>query len=268
MVCGLTEGTEVKMDEGKYLYCVINESQERTFGPIGIGDRGDEVHTLCFRDLACVISSTPMTKYVISRENLIAHEKVIEEVMKDHTALPVRFCTIATSTEEVRNLLMKRYQELKNLLRSMDNKVELGLKVFWQDMEGIFKKIGSTHKEVKSLREKLTKTSTSPSLDEKVDLGKKVKEALEKKREAEAEEILDVLRPKCTNLRENKVVGDNMVSNCAFLVDKTREIEFDDLMEELTQKYKDRLKFKYVGPIAPFNFAELVIKWGDADERR
>jgi len=242
------------MDEGKYLYCVIDESQDRTFGPIGIGDRGDEVHTLGFRDLACVISSTPMTKYVISRENLIAHEKVIEEVMKDHTVLPVRFCTIATSAEEIRSLLMKRYQELKNLLRSMDNKVELGLKLFWQDMESIFKEIGST-----------LSPPASPSLDEKVDLGKKVKKALERKKETEAEEILDVLRPKCINLRKSKIVTDAMVLNCAFLVDRGHEREFDDIIEDLSQKYKNRLKFKYVGPIAPFNFAELVIKWGGVD---
>ncbi|MBU4311161.1 MAG: GvpL/GvpF family gas vesicle protein [Candidatus Omnitrophica bacterium] len=253
------------MDEGKYLYCVINESQDRNFGPLGIGDMGDEVHTLCFRDLACVISSTPMTKYVISRENLIAHEKVIEVVMKDHTVLPVRFCTIATSAEEVRNLLMKRHQELKNLLRSMDNKVELGLKVFWQAMEGIFREIGSTHKEVKSLKERLAKDPTLSSLEEKVDLGKRVKDALEKKREAETEEILDVLRPKCVDLRKNKIVGDNMVLNCAFLVDEAHEREFDDYIEELSQKYKDRLNFKYVGPVAPFNFAELVIKWGQEE---
>ncbi|MBU4590564.1 MAG: GvpL/GvpF family gas vesicle protein [Candidatus Omnitrophica bacterium] len=253
------------MDEGKYLYCVINESQDRNFGPLGIGDMGDEVHTLCFRDLACVISSTPMTKYVISRENLIAHEKVIEVVMKDHTVLPVRFCTIATSTEEVRNLLMKRHQELKNLLRSMDNKVELGLKVFWQAMEGIFREIGSTHKEVKSLKERLAKDPTLSSLEEKVDLGKRVKDALEKKREAETEEILDVLRPKCVDVRKNKIVGDNMILNYAFLVDEAHEREFDDYIEELSQKYKDRLNFKYVGPVAPFNFAELVIKWGQEE---
>ena len=253
------------MDEGKYLYCVINESQERNFGPIGIGGGGEEVHTLCFRDLACVISSTPMTKYVISRENLIAHEKVIEETMKDYTVLPVRFCTIATSAEEIRSLLMKRYQELKNLLRSMDNKVELGLKVFWQDMENIFKEIGSTYKEIKSLKERLTKNSSVPSLEEKVDLGKKVKETLEKKREDEADQILDVLRSRCVGLRNNKIIGDNMVLNCAFLVDKTHEREFDDYIEDLSQKYKDRLKFKYVGPVAPFNFAELVIKWGQEE---
>ncbi|MEW6674759.1 MAG: GvpL/GvpF family gas vesicle protein [Nitrospirota bacterium] len=255
------------MDEGKYLYCVINESGERNFGPIGIGGRGDEVHTLCFRDLACVISSTPMTKYVISQENLIAHEKVIEEVMKDYTVLPVRFCTIATSAEEVRHLLMKKYQELKNLLRSMDNKVELGLKVFWQNMENIFKEISSTHKEIKSLKERLTRESTALSLDEKVEAGKKVKVALEEKREAQSEDILDVLRPKCVDLHKNKIAGDNMILNCAFLVDKAHEREFDDHIEDLSQRYKDRLKFKYVGPVAPFNFAELVIKWGEEESQ-
>ncbi|MEW6685001.1 MAG: GvpL/GvpF family gas vesicle protein [Candidatus Edwardsbacteria bacterium] len=255
------------MDEGKYLYCVINESGERNFGPIGIGGRGDEVHTLCFRDLACVISSTPMTKYVISRENLIAHEKVIEEVMKDYTVLPVRFCTIATSAEEVRHLLMKKYQELKNLLRSMDNKIELGLKVFWQDMENIFKEIRESHKEIKSLKERLTGESTALSLDEKVEVGKKVKEALGEKREAQSEDILDVLRPKCVDLRKNKIAGDNMILNCAFLVDKAHEREFDDYIEDLSQRYKDRLKFKYIGPVAPFNFAELVIKWGQEESQ-
>lgn len=249
-------------DEGKYLYCIIEEPSHRTFGPIGIGERGDEVHTLCFRDLACVISSTPMTKYVISRDNLTAHAKVIEKVMKDYTVLPIRFCTVATSIDEVRSLLMKRYQELKNLLRSMDNKVELGLKAFWLNMDAVFKDIGISDRGVKLLKEKLQKKRKNPSLDERIALGEKVKKALKEKREAEAEEIIDVLKPKCIDLRLNGTVGDKMVLNSAFLVDRMQEQEFDDLVDNLTEKYKDRLQFKYVGPTPPFNFIDLVIEWG------
>jgi len=248
------------LDEGKYLYCIIEEPSHRTFGPNGIGKRGDEVHTLCHRDLACVISSTPMTKYVISRHNLMAHEKVIEEVMKDYTVLPVRFCTIASSIDEVRSLLMKRYQEFKNLLRSMDNKVELGLKVFWLNMDRIFKEIGASEREVKVLKEKLQKKNAS--LNEKIALGEKVKKALDMRREADAEEILQVLKPKCIDLCLNETVGDNMILNSAFLVDKMQEREFDNLVDELTEKYKGSLKFKYVGPAPPFNFVNLVIRWG------
>lgn len=250
------------MNEGKYLYCVINESQSRNFGPIGIGDRGDEVNTLGFRDLACVISSTPMTKFVISRKNLIAHEKAIEKVMKEYDAvLPVRFCTVATSSEEIRNLLMKNYQVLKNSLRSMDNKIELGLKVFWQNMEDVFKEIAST-KKIRRLKEKLIKNSISGNTNEKVSLGKKVKEILEIKRDIEAENILEILKPKCIEFRRNKIIGDKMILNCAFLIDKSHARDFDDHVEKLNKIYKDRLKLKYIGPIAPFNFVELDLKWG------
>ena len=250
------------MNEGKYLYCVINESQSRNFGPIGIGNRGDDVYTLGFRDLACVISSTPMTKFVISRKNLIAHEKVIEKIMVEYNAvLPVRFCTVATSSEEIRNLLMKNYQALKNSLRSMDNKIELGLKVFWQNMEDVFKDIASTKKIIR-LKEKLIKSSISVNTNEKVGLGKKVKDILEKKRDIEAENILEVLRPKCIEFRRNKIIGDKMILNCAFLIDKSHARDFDDHVEKLNKIYKDRLKLKYIGPIAPFNFVELDLKWG------
>lgn len=253
------------MNEGKYLYCVINESQSRNFGPIGIGNRGDEVHTMGFRDLACVISSTPMTKFVISRKNLIAHEKVIEKVMREYGAvLPVRFCTVATSSEEIRNLLMKNYQVLKNSLRSMDNKIELGLKVFWQNMEDVFKEIASIRK-IGRLKEKLIKSSISGNTNEKVSLGKKVKEILEIKRDIEAENILEILKPKCIEFRRNKIIGDKMILNCAFLIDKSHARDFDDHVEKLNKIYKDRLKLKYIGPIAPFNFVELDLKWGQQE---
>jgi len=249
-------------NEGKYLYCIIEDSYERNFGPIGIGGRGDEVHTLCYRDLACVISSTPMTKYEISRENLTANEKVIEKVMEDYTVLPFRFCTVATSIEEIRNLLMKRYQEFKNLLRSMDNKVELGLKVIWRDMDAIFKEIPESNKAVRDLKDRLLEKGTSTSIDEKMNLGKTVKEALDAKKEEESEEIIDILKPICTDIRINKSTGDNMVLNSAFLVDRLREIEFDDTVSNLSQKFDGRYLFKYVGPAPPFNFVELVIKNG------
>jgi hypothetical protein len=87
--------------EGKYIYCIIETKQERNFGPIGIGGRGDEVTTIGYGDLSMVISDSPMTKYVVSRENMLAHEMVIEEVMKEFTVLPVRFCTIASDADEL-----------------------------------------------------------------------------------------------------------------------------------------------------------------------
>ena len=248
--------------EGKYLYCIIGTNEGRNFGPIGIGNRGDIVSTIGYRDLSGVISNTPMTKYVISRENLMAHEKVIEKVMQDYTVLPVRFCTIASSAEEIRNLLRKRYVEFKNLLKDMDNKIEVGIKALWKDMNAIFRGIVEENEEIRQLKGKTdAKSSSNQAYPNKITLGKMVQSALLAKRKSEGEKILNIFKKISVDFRTNKIYGDNMILNATFLIDRSREKEFDNQVDELTLKYGKRIKFNYVGPAPPFNFVNIVVEW-------
>jgi hypothetical protein len=254
------------MEEGKYIYCIIETKAERNFGPIGIGGSGDEVTTLSHKDLSMVISNSPMTKYVVSQENLLAHEKVIEEVMKEFTVLPVRFCTIASSVDEVRNLLDRRYREFKNLLKDMDHKVELGVKALWKNMHTIFKEIVQENQGIKRLREKAgphsgkkRALSVKVPLETKVEMGKLVENALQKKKDEEAEKIVEALRRPAVDYRLNRTISDEMFLNAAFLVDKGREKEFDNIMEDLNEGGKERIRFVYAGPLPPYNFVNLTI---------
>jgi len=248
--------------EGKYLYCIIGANEGRNFGPVGIGNRGDVVSTISYRDLSGVISNSPMGKYVINRENLLAHEKVIEKVMQDYTALPVRFCTIATSAEEIRSLLRKRYLEFKNLLRDMDNKIELGIKALWIDMNVILAEIVRESKQIRELKKKTeVKSSSKQTRADKICLGRLVQSALEAKRQSEGKGIVGTLTKRVLDHRFNKTYGDNMILNAAFLIDRSREKEFDNQVDELTTKYGKRIKFSYVGPAPPFNFVNLVVEW-------
>jgi len=247
--------------EGQYVYCIIESNDGRNLGPIGIGQRGDIVSTIGYNDISAVISSSPMTKYVINRENMTAHEKAIEEVMKDYTVLPVRFCTIAASAEEVRTLLRRRYTEFKGLLRDMDNKVEMGLKALWKDMNQIFHEIAEGNQGVRRLKKKAEEKSVKARSAYKIAVGKVVKEALESKKESEAKEILNTFKRAAVDVRANDLFGDSMFLNTAFLIDRSREKEFDYLVEGLVEKYKDRVNFKYIGPAPPFNFVNIVVKW-------
>ncbi|MEW6410776.1 MAG: GvpL/GvpF family gas vesicle protein [Nitrospirota bacterium] len=253
---------------GKYIYCIIGTKQERNFGPIGIGSRGDEVTTIGYSDLSMVVSNSPMTRYVVNRENMLAHERVIEDVMKEFTVLPVRFCTIASSADEIRNLLDRRHREFKNLLRDMDHKVELGVKGIWKNMDVIFKEIVEENKEIKKAKERTTETRNVPwrhgeifrdSVVAKIEVGKMVEQALVKKKEKETERFVDVLRKTSVDYRLNKTITNDMFMNAAFLVDKGREKEFDNIMDDLSEKYKERTKFMYAGPMAPYNFVNIVI---------
>jgi len=246
--------------EGKYVYCIIGGDEGRNFGPIGIGKRGDIVSTIGFNDISAVISSSPVTKYVIDPENLLAHEKVIEEVMKDYTVLPLRFCTIANGAEEIRTFLRRRYGEFKGMLRDLDNKVEMGLKARWTDMKGIFDDIAQEDPGVKEGKKRAEDRAAGTSSEKKIALGKAVKAALEKKKGVQEEKILSKFKRVALDTRKNDLVGDNMFLNAVFLIDRTREKHFDFLVQELADSYKDKADFKVVGPAPPFNFVNIEMK--------
>lgn len=246
--------------EGKYIYCIVNSKQDRHFGPIGVGGRRDEVLTIGYEDLSMVVSNHPLTKLVVSRENMIAHEKVIEEVMKEFdSVLPVRFGTIASSADEIRNLLDNRRREFQESLKNMERKVELGVKGLWKNMSLIFKEIVEENKDIKKIKDSIQKDKNKKNIQAKMEAGKMVAQALLKKKEKESTKIADELKVAAYDCKLNKTLGDEMFMNTAFLVDKGREKEFDNIMDDLSDAHKDRVRFMYSGPFAPYNFVNIVI---------
>jgi hypothetical protein len=246
--------------EGKYIYCVIETKHERNFGPIGIGGRGDEVLTIGYDDLSMVISNHPLARVTVNRENMLAHQKVIEQVMTEFdSVLPVQFGTVACSADEIRDLLDRRYREFKSALTDMDHKVELGVKGIWKNMDVIFNEIVEDNREIKSLKEKITSDTNGNNNQVKIEAGKMVEQALLKKKEQEAERIMDALRRTAFEHKLNKTIGDEMFINAAFLASKGREKEFDNIMDDLSDEYQDRMKFMYAGPLPVFNFVNIVI---------
>jgi len=245
--------------EGKYIYCIIETKQERNFGPIGIGQRGNEVMTIGYDDLSMVVSNYPITKITASKENMLTHQKVIEEVMAEFdSVLPVRFGTIACGADEVRNLLDRRYREFKTALRDMDHKIELGVKGIWTSMETVFAGIVQENETIRNLK-KVVEGQNNESIQVKMRVGRLVKQALDKKKEKQTEEIVERLRRTSVEHKLNETIGDEMFMNAAFLVDKGREKEFDNIMDDLGDEYKDRIKFMYAGPLPVFNFVNIVI---------
>jgi len=220
------------------------------------------VTTIAYRDLSAVVSSVPMSKYIVSKEIMLDHEKVIEAVMKDYTVLPVRFYTVAPNAEEIRNLLRRRYQEFKKLLRELDNKVELGLKALWKDMDAIFKEVVEEEEENRVVRDKVMAGAGRDAGQDKAAISRKVKLALEEKKAKEREALLQLqpLRKASSDFCLNTTHGDDMIMNAAFLLDRAREKEFDSWVEELGVHYGDRIEFKYVGPVPPYSFVNIVVK--------
>jgi len=55
-------------------------------------------------------------------------------------------------------------------------------------------------------------------------------------------------------------MNDQMITNSAFLMKRSKHEKFEQLIDELDEKYKDLLNFKLVGPLPCYSFYTLEVK--------
>jgi hypothetical protein len=215
----------------KYVYCVIESERPLRFGPLGLGAEPSDVHTVHFRDLAAVVSDTPREVIDATRENILAHERVNEAVMRSHTVIPMSFGTVFKTGDDIVELLRAAYEAFTDVLQKMQDKLEFGLKVLW-DRDQIVREI------------------------EQAD---EMDAALEDYVERYVGAIVNELRPVSTASRSNKPIGEKMIMNAAFLVTREQENAFDAKVKEIGARYES-LTFKYTGPWPPYNFVNIRLK--------
>ncbi len=245
--------------EGKYIYCITEAGQGETFGPLGIGGRGDQLRAIHYRDIGAVVTDAAIRRYPVSRENSLAHERAIEAVFKGHTVLPVRFCTIAEDEAKVRAILEREYAEFTGLLERMRGKVELGLKAIFHEA-WIYREIPERHAEIKQRQQAVAALPPQQAHWALVEIGKMVETALQAEKARVRGEIVEALKGACHDFRlTHRILGERMILNAAFLVDRAHEAEFDRKVDELGERYEEQVKFKYVGGFPPFNFVCLTI---------
>jgi len=247
--------------EGKYLYAVVRASDSRGFEAKGIGGRGDPVYTISDGHLAAVVSDSPQTEYDNSRRNMMAHQLVLEEVMQSFNLLPVRFGTIATDTAMITEKLLKaRRNELDHLLEQMRGRVELGLKATWRE-EVVFREILDENPAIRKLRDGIARRPVNSTHFDRIQLGERIAKAMDAKRMVDEQLILDRLKPFAHKTKLNKPIGDQMVINAAFLLEQEVEPGLDAAIRQMDAEIGERFRFKYVGPVPPYNFVNIVVSW-------
>jgi hypothetical protein len=247
--------------EGIYVYCVIESPEPRTFGSIGIGGRGDEVYTVHYRDLAAVVSRTPLQVYDPTRENALAHEHVNEVVMIDNglTPVPMSFGTVFRTEKDTVEFLKDTYVALRDVLGKMKDKLEFGLKVNWNRDE-VLAEIETENEEIRRLKSEILNNQQSSTYFARMQLGRLVDQALAEKSNNYVAEIYDHLRDAAIASRSNKPIGDKMIMNAAFLVERDKAHLFDKKVDEIGHRYEGKLSFRSTGPWPPYNFVTIRLQ--------
>jgi Mg2+ and Co2+ transporter CorA len=251
--------SEDTFEFGKYVYCIVKTEQAREFGPIGIGGESSPVYTVHHGELAAVVSDTPIRIYDPTRENVLAHEFVNETVMREFTVIPMSFGTLFRTADDIVELLKSTYEAFDDVLEKMKDKIEFGLKVLW-DREKVIATLEEENEEIRRLKDEISRNAQSSTYFARMQLGRLVESALEEAGNRYVRDIHEGLRPAAVASRSNKPIGDRMILNAAFLVDREREGDFDQLVRDISQRYESLLSFRYTGPWPPYNFVNIKLK--------
>jgi hypothetical protein len=243
--------------KGRYVYCIVRSDQPLSFGAIGIGEEPAPVYAVRCDDLSAIVSDTPLGVLDPTRDNVLAHQRVNETVMREHTVLPMSFGTMFKTRDDVTAFLKSAYRAFSDVLDKMENKLEFGLKVLW-DRDAVIREIEGEDEDIHRLKSEIAAQKGSTYFA-RMQYGRLIDGALQSKSERYVSEIFDRLRDVSVAARANKPIGDRMILNAAFLVTRDREDEFDARVKALGANH-DKLTFKYTGPWPPYNFVNIRLK--------
>ena len=242
---------------GKYVYCIIEAAEPLRFGSVGIGADPSEVYTVHYKNLGAVVSDAPLEVLDSTRENVLAHERVNETVMREHTVIPMSFGTVFKTREDIIELLRSAAEAFGDVLNKMQNKLEFGLKVLW-DRDQAVREVESEDEDISRLKKEIS-GQKGPTYFARMQYGRLVDAALHARSERYVAVVLDELRDVSVASRINKPIGDKMIMNAAFLISRDQEQAFDAKVKAIASRF-DKLTFKYTGPWPPYNFVNIRLK--------
>jgi gas vesicle protein GvpL/GvpF len=91
-----------------------------------------------------------------------------------------------------------------------------------------------------------------------VELGERVAAELQKRTDRDRRTLLDRLRRLALDLEVDQEPIEHQVLRASFLVERGKVSAFDEAMDELALEHVGRMRFKYVGPLAPHSFVTVV----------
>ena len=249
---------------GFYIYGFVRTSGPQEFGDIGIGNTASKVLTLGFKDVAAVVSESPLVVYnSLAKEktvkDLVTHQFVIEKVMERFTIVPAKFGTMVETEDEALAFLRQGYSLLRNELSKMEEKIEMNVVARW-DLAKILAAIPRHNPLVQAKQKELALKGSKASVEDKIALGKVIEQALQSEKARYQQLILQTLKEGAVDVRLHNVANDEMIFNAGFLVGKEDEKFFTEAINVLDRDLEDSVSFRVVGPLPVYSFSTILLE--------
>ncbi|MGA9365366.1 MAG: GvpL/GvpF family gas vesicle protein [Bacteroidota bacterium] len=240
---------------GRFVYAVILPNGKVSLDLLGLD--GCKVYMILYRDVAAVVSDYPVGTVSLIRKNLSPYHDVTRRFAEICTTIPARFGQIAEDGEEVLGLLRRHYPRIRKELERLDQKVEMGVKVFWET-DDFFGALVHSDTELRELRNRAFSKQSPPTTLELIQLGEFVSHRIKTRKEAISQKVVSVLRTASAEEKLDESGEDKIIMSGWFLVSKARQGDFVELVNKAASLIGEEYAVKVGGPWAPFNFVEHI----------
>jgi len=241
-------------EQATYVYGVLSADDEPP-NIEGIG--GAPLREITSDGIAALVSDMGDHELKLGREEMTTHARVLEEALQHGTVLPMRFGVVMAGEPAVKSALLDAHlDELKEQLSEMAGKVELRVRAVY-DEQSLMREVVQEDQDIARLRNSLRGAPEDATYYGRIQLGEMVAKAVERKRDHDAAQLLDILTPLALAVHVGEPNNERIVLNASFLAERAEMAEFDDAVDEIGRAQADRMRLKYTGPLPPHSFVRL-----------
>jgi hypothetical protein len=218
------------------------------------GVAGGEVILVPHDDLAGVVSEIFTGQALGTRDDLLAHEAVVESLAAETTTLPLRFGSVVTTADAlVEEMLIPYHDWFAEVLDELKGGREYAVVGTYVE-DTVIREVLEEDPEAARLRERIRELPEDAAYYDRIRLGEVIVKALDEKRQVDGDELLDTLEPYASAVAPRPPAGEDTAADAAFLVAEHDVARFEEAVDELGRRWSGRIRLRLVGPLAPYDF--------------
>ncbi|MDJ0556444.1 MAG: GvpL/GvpF family gas vesicle protein [Microcoleaceae cyanobacterium MO_207.B10] len=246
------------MKSGFYVYGIFLPPGPQNLSLQGLDK--EPVNMEIVDNFAVLYSMAKQERYLASRRNLLAHERVLEEAMQAgyRNLLPMQFGLVVPDWNKFSQQLIKPcHQVMNELLAKLAGNREVGIKVYWEQ-EAEIQALLTENPDLKAQRDNLA--GRKLSMDQVIRIGQAIEEEINDRKQGIIEMFQDALNSLAIEIVENELQTEKMIYNAAYLIPWESEVKFGENVEAIDSKFEGRFRIRYNNFTAPYNFARIEKK--------
>lgn len=217
--------------------------------------RALEVRAVAHADVCALVTPISTDSLKLRRDSALAHADTLQALFRHGPVLPVRFGTVLPDEAALeRDFLAPRAGELLARLEALDGMAEMQVKATYLE-EPLLRTILAGSPALAEAAVRIRQLPPAATHFDRISLGEAIHAAVQSRRQQDAEQLIDDLRPLAVTLSVREPRHEREVLNASFLVADDRLEAFDAEVERLSQETAAQMQFKLIGPMPAHSFA-------------